>query len=48
MIAVVYPWMVFKLREEERLLTEAFGDEYRRYRQRVPRLIPGLKGLPRR
>jgi protein-S-isoprenylcysteine O-methyltransferase Ste14 len=28
---------------EERLLTETFGAEYRRYRAEVPRLIPGLR-----
>jgi protein-S-isoprenylcysteine O-methyltransferase Ste14 len=32
-----------KLRQEERLLTEIFGEQYRQYRQRVPQLIPGLK-----
>jgi protein-S-isoprenylcysteine O-methyltransferase Ste14 len=28
---------------EERLLTETFGAEYRRYRAEVPQLIPGLR-----
>jgi protein-S-isoprenylcysteine O-methyltransferase Ste14 len=31
---------VLKLRHEERMLTEHFGDDYRAYRQEVPALIP--------
>jgi protein-S-isoprenylcysteine O-methyltransferase Ste14 len=51
-------WIVFlgmnlvyvevKIFFEERVLMDAFGDEYRRYRSRVPKLIPGrtlLAGL---
>lgn len=36
----VFAW---KMRAEERLMRQTFGDEYDRYRQRVPGLIPGLK-----
>ena len=32
-----------KIRQEERLLLAAFPDEYRRYRERVPQLVPGLR-----
>jgi protein-S-isoprenylcysteine O-methyltransferase Ste14 len=30
---------------EERLMSETFPDEYARYRERVPRLVPGLRLL---
>jgi protein-S-isoprenylcysteine O-methyltransferase Ste14 len=36
-----------KIRVEERLLLTVFPDEYRRYRERVPQLIPGIR-VPRR
>jgi protein-S-isoprenylcysteine O-methyltransferase Ste14 len=32
-----------KLRREERLLMTTFPDDYPRYRQRVPHLVPGLR-----
>jgi len=32
---------------EERLMTRTFPDEYARYRERVPRLLPGLQLLRR-
>jgi protein-S-isoprenylcysteine O-methyltransferase Ste14 len=32
----------FKIRIEERYMTAEFPDEYPRYRQRVPQLVPGL------
>lgn len=28
---------------EERLMVQTFPDDYRRYRERVPQLIPGLR-----
>jgi protein-S-isoprenylcysteine O-methyltransferase Ste14 len=31
-----------KIRMEERLMVATFSDEYRRYRRRVPQLVPGL------
>lgn len=31
-----------KIRIEERLMLTEFPDDYPRYRQRVPRLVPGL------
>ncbi len=36
-----------KIRFEERLMIETFGDGYTRYRQQVPQLIPGLNLLHR-
>jgi protein-S-isoprenylcysteine O-methyltransferase Ste14 len=38
----------FKVRIEERLMLAEFPDEYPRYRQRVPKLVPGLRLLGRR
>jgi len=32
-----------KLHQEERLMTETFGEQYIQYKQHVPQLIPGLK-----
>jgi protein-S-isoprenylcysteine O-methyltransferase Ste14 len=37
-----------KLHIEERLMRAEFPDDYPRYRQRVPQLVPGLKLLSRR
>ena len=37
-----------KLHLEERLLSEAFPEDYARYRRRVPRLVPGLRPRRRR
>jgi protein-S-isoprenylcysteine O-methyltransferase Ste14 len=36
-----------KIHAEEQLLTSSFGDEYERYRQSVPQLVPGLRWLRR-
>jgi protein-S-isoprenylcysteine O-methyltransferase Ste14 len=38
--ALIAIGFVLKLRQEERMLTEHFGDDYRVYRQQVPALIP--------
>ena len=38
--ALIATGFVLKLRQEERMLTEHFGDDYRLYRQEVPALIP--------
>ncbi len=39
--------LVAKVPPEERLLSETFGEQYRQYQQRVPRLVPGLQLLRR-
>jgi protein-S-isoprenylcysteine O-methyltransferase Ste14 len=50
----VLPFPVFlvltelKLRIEERLMLAEFPDDYPRYRQRVPQLVPGLRLVSRR
>src|SRR5204862_6369101 len=38
--AFIATGFVLKLRHEERMLTEHFGDDYRVYRQEMPALIP--------
>src|SRR3954463_12597257 len=38
--AFITTGFVLKLRQEERMLTEHFGDDYRLYRREVPALIP--------
>ena len=40
--AIAFPWLYLIIVLEERELLDRFGDEYRSYRQRVPRLIPRL------
>lgn len=50
----ILPFPVFlvlleiKLRQEERLMRSEFPDDYPRYRERVPQLIPGLRLASRR
>jgi protein-S-isoprenylcysteine O-methyltransferase Ste14 len=36
----VVPYTVVRIRSEERVLREAFGDDYARYQRRVPPLLP--------
>ncbi len=40
--AIAFPWLCLIIVLEERELLDRFGDEYRGYRRRVPRLIPRL------
>ncbi len=35
--------VLFKLPQEEKLMLETFGDQYRQYRRHVPRILPGLR-----
>jgi protein-S-isoprenylcysteine O-methyltransferase Ste14 len=42
--AYVIPAYIVYMRDEETMLERAFGEEYRRYRASVPRLIPRLFG----
>lgn len=38
----ILAWLVSRIREEEAMLVEQFGDEYREYQRRTKRLIPFL------
>ena len=38
--------VTFRLRAEERMMVEEFGDEYEAYRKRTNRFIPGTKPKP--
>ncbi|SRR6266700_1325539 len=40
--------LLVKMRSEERLLRETFGEQYVHYQQRVPQLIPGKQLLTKR
>jgi len=40
--ALLIPPLIARIRAEEALLAEAFGDEYAAYRARARRLVPGL------
>jgi protein-S-isoprenylcysteine O-methyltransferase Ste14 len=42
-LILVLIFFELRIRDEERLLTEAFPREYDAYRRRVPRLVPGLR-----
>lgn len=42
-VVVAIVFLVTRIPVEERLMSKAFPDAYRRYRQRVPLLIPGLR-----
>jgi protein-S-isoprenylcysteine O-methyltransferase Ste14 len=46
-LVIVVAVLELKLRSEERLLTETLGEQYLRYKRRVPQLIPGLRPHPR-
>jgi protein-S-isoprenylcysteine O-methyltransferase Ste14 len=46
-LAVGVVFAAARIRDEERLLGAEFPDDYRRYRERVPQLVPGLHGLGR-
>ena len=48
MLVVFVILLQTKLHREERLMIEAFGDEYAEYSARVPKLIPGLRAGRRR
>jgi protein-S-isoprenylcysteine O-methyltransferase Ste14 len=39
---ILFVFFEFKIRSEEALLTKTFGDQYLKYKQRVPQLLPGL------
>jgi protein-S-isoprenylcysteine O-methyltransferase Ste14 len=41
-LLLILPCLLWRAREEERVLTAVFGDEYRLYRQRTRMLIPYL------
>jgi protein-S-isoprenylcysteine O-methyltransferase Ste14 len=46
-LAVGVVYAAVKIRAEERLLGAEFPEDYPRYRERVPQLVPGLHGLGR-
>jgi protein-S-isoprenylcysteine O-methyltransferase Ste14 len=46
-LAVGVAYAAVKIRAEERLLGAEFPEDYPRYRERVPQLVPGLHGLGR-
>jgi protein-S-isoprenylcysteine O-methyltransferase Ste14 len=42
LVAILIPLIVSRIRSEEALLLNQFGDEYEAYRRRTSRLLPGL------
>lgn len=42
LLALLLPPLFSRIRAEERLLDSQFGDEYRAYAARTPRLLPGI------
>jgi protein-S-isoprenylcysteine O-methyltransferase Ste14 len=41
-LIVFFVGTIIRVRSEERLLREAFGEEFKNYAQRVPAIVPGL------
>ena len=41
-LAVFFAGTIIRVRSEERLLREAFGDQFENYSRRVPAILPGL------
>lgn len=40
---IYFVFLQFKMHAEERLMLAEFPEDYPRYRQRVPQLVPGLR-----
>ena len=40
---IYFVFLQFKIHAEERLMLAEFPEDYPRYRQRVPQLVPGLR-----
>jgi len=41
-IAAATPLLLFRIRNEEKMLTKAFGDEYKEYQRKTKKLIPRI------
>jgi protein-S-isoprenylcysteine O-methyltransferase Ste14 len=46
LIALCWPVFLKRARMEEQALEQAFGDEYREYKRRVPSMFPRLRRTP--